>query len=57
VTLSWVLPWYVLWVLPMAALSALARLRGRRWCSASTDARVGSVGGLSVGTRSGFSPV
>lgn len=26
-TLSWVLPWYVLWVLPMAALSSSARLR------------------------------
>ena len=28
VTLSWVLPWYVLWVLPMAALSSSRRLRG-----------------------------
>jgi len=28
VTLSWVLPWYVLWVLPLAALSASRRLRG-----------------------------
>ncbi|HEY0515499.1 MAG TPA: hypothetical protein VGD00_00140 [Solirubrobacteraceae bacterium] len=27
VTLSWVLPWYVVWVLPMAALSASRRLR------------------------------
>jgi hypothetical protein len=27
VTLSWVLPWYVLWVLPFAALSASRRLR------------------------------
>jgi hypothetical protein len=27
VTLSWVLPWYVLWVLPMAALSSSRRLR------------------------------
>jgi hypothetical protein len=27
VTLSWVLPWYVLWVLPLAALSASKRLR------------------------------
>jgi hypothetical protein len=27
VTLSWVLPWYVLWVLPLAALSASRRLR------------------------------
>jgi len=27
VTLSWVLPWYVLWVLPMAALSSSVRLR------------------------------
>jgi hypothetical protein len=27
VTLSWVLPWYVLWVLPMAALSSSLRLR------------------------------
>lgn len=27
VTLSWVLPWYVLWVLPLAALSASVRLR------------------------------
>ena len=27
VTLSWVLPWYVIWVLPMAALSASRRLR------------------------------
>ena len=27
VTLSWVLPWYVLWVLPMAALSGSRRLR------------------------------
>jgi hypothetical protein len=27
VTLSWVLPWYVLWVLPMAALSSSMRLR------------------------------
>ncbi|HEV2974322.1 MAG TPA: hypothetical protein VGX69_04920 [Solirubrobacteraceae bacterium] len=27
VTLSWVLPWYVLWVLPMAALSRSRRLR------------------------------
>ncbi len=28
VTLSWVLPWYVLWVLPLAALSTSRRLRG-----------------------------
>jgi hypothetical protein len=28
VTLSWVLPWYVLWVLPFAALSSSRRLRG-----------------------------
>jgi hypothetical protein len=28
VTLSWVLPWYVLWVLPLAALSSSRRLRG-----------------------------
>jgi hypothetical protein len=27
VTLSWVLPWYVLWVLPLAALSPSRRLR------------------------------
>lgn len=27
VTLSWVLPWYVLWVLPLAALSSSPRLR------------------------------
>lgn len=27
VTLSWVLPWYVLWVLPLAALSGSTRLR------------------------------
>jgi hypothetical protein len=27
VTLSWVLPWYVLWVLPLAALSESRRLR------------------------------
>ena len=27
VTLSWVLPWYVLWVLPMAALSRSRALR------------------------------
>jgi hypothetical protein len=27
VTLSWVLPWYVFWVLPMAALSSSVRLR------------------------------
>lgn len=27
-TLSWVLPWYVLWVLPLAALSTSRRLRG-----------------------------
>jgi hypothetical protein len=27
VTLSWVLPWYVLWVLPLAALSSSVRLR------------------------------
>jgi hypothetical protein len=27
VTLSWVLPWYVLWILPMAALSRSRRLR------------------------------
>jgi len=27
VTLSWVLPWYVLWALPMAALSSSRRLR------------------------------
>jgi hypothetical protein len=27
VTLGWVLPWYVLWVLPLAALSASRRLR------------------------------
>jgi hypothetical protein len=27
VTLSWVLPWYILWVLPMAALSSSRRLR------------------------------
>ena len=26
-TLSWVLPWYVLWVLPLAALSSSVRLR------------------------------
>src|ERR1700722_20375560 len=28
VTLSWVLPWYVLWILPLAALSNSRRLRG-----------------------------
>jgi hypothetical protein len=28
VTLSWVLPWYVLWALPLAALSRSRRLRG-----------------------------
>ncbi len=28
VALSWVLPWYVLWVLPLAALSQSRRLRG-----------------------------
>ncbi len=28
VTLAWVLPWYVLWVLPLAALSGSRRLRG-----------------------------
>jgi hypothetical protein len=27
VTLSWVLPWYVLWILPLAALSRSSRLR------------------------------
>ena len=27
VTLSWVLPWYILWVLPLAALSGSRRLR------------------------------
>jgi hypothetical protein len=27
VTLSWVLPWYVLWVLPLAALAGSRRLR------------------------------
>jgi hypothetical protein len=27
VTLSWVLPWYVLWVLPLAAISSSRRLR------------------------------
>jgi hypothetical protein len=27
VTLSWVLPWYVVWVLPLAALSTSRRLR------------------------------
>jgi len=27
VTLSWVLPWYVLWVLPLAALSPSLTLR------------------------------
>ena len=27
VTLSWVLPWYVLWILPLAALSRSRRLR------------------------------
>ena len=27
VTLSWVLPWYILWVLPMAALSRSRKLR------------------------------
>ena len=27
-TLSWVLPWYVLWVLPLAALSTSRWLRG-----------------------------
>jgi hypothetical protein len=27
-TLSWVLPWYVLWALPLAALSSSRRLRG-----------------------------
>ncbi len=26
-TLSWVLPWYILWVLPLAALSSSRRLR------------------------------
>jgi alpha-1,6-mannosyltransferase len=28
VSLSWVLPWYVLWVLPLAAVSSSRRLRG-----------------------------
>jgi hypothetical protein len=28
VTLSWVLPWYVLWVLPLAAVSSSRRLKG-----------------------------
>jgi hypothetical protein len=28
VSLSWVLPWYVLWVLPLTALSSSRRLRG-----------------------------
>jgi len=28
VLLSWVLPWYVLWVLPLAALSSSRKLRG-----------------------------
>jgi hypothetical protein len=27
VSLSWVLPWYVLWLLPLAALSGSRRLR------------------------------
>jgi len=27
VTLSWVLPWYVVWALPLAALSRSRRLR------------------------------
>jgi hypothetical protein len=27
VTLAWVLPWYILWILPMAALSSSRRLR------------------------------
>jgi hypothetical protein len=27
VTLAWVLPWYILWVLPLAALSASRKLR------------------------------
>jgi hypothetical protein len=27
VTLAWVLPWYILWVLPMAALSRSRKLR------------------------------
>ena len=27
VTLGWILPWYVLWVLPLAALSSSRRLR------------------------------
>jgi hypothetical protein len=31
-TLSWVLPWYVLWVLPLAALSSSRKLRAAALC-------------------------
>src|SRR5438105_4987459 len=40
VTLSWVLPWYVLWVLPLAALSGSRRL-GARVLRYRHDARPG----------------
>ncbi len=48
VTLSWVLPWYVLWVLPLAALSTLAQAahdgaRARRLPDHRMGARVGPV--------------
>ena len=29
-SLSWLMPWYVIWVLPLAALATSVRLRGRR---------------------------
>ena len=35
-TLSWVLPWYVLWVLPLAALSSSRRCGATVLVSAST---------------------
>ena len=41
-TLGWTLPWYILWLLPFAALSRSPRPEGRRpCCSASTSTSPG----------------
>ena len=53
VTLSWVLPWYVLWVLPLAALSSSRRLRAA--CAGARrlpDHRLGAGVAGCCGTRS-----
>ena len=46
VTLSWVLPWYVLWVLPLAALSSSHQAADRR-------ARAGRLSDHRLGSRLG----